>query len=132
MKLQQVYQDIETLDLHQIDEDNQVFCLLNSNAYPNKKIPFNYLLGVGIAEEINISQNENAFQKLTDFQKKNEGQFLFAALNYDLKNEVYPKLKSLNSEIISFPLAHIFQPASVFISQTSFNFKQNKTSRTKT
>ncbi|MEN9370270.1 MAG: hypothetical protein RI952_1135, partial [Bacteroidota bacterium] len=127
MKLQQVYQDIETLDLHQIDEDNQVFCLLNSNAYPNKKIPFNYLLGVGIAEEINISQNENAFQKLTDFQKKNEGQFLFAALNYDLKNEVYPKLKSLNSEIISFPLAHIFQPAKVFVGQKAINFKQDQT-----
>lgn len=127
MKHQQVYQDIETIDLHQIDEDNQVFCLLNSNAYASKKIPFNYLLGVGIAEEINISQNENAFQKLTDFQKKNEGQFLFAALNYDLKNEVYPKLKSLNSEIISFPLAHIFQPTKVFVGQNTINLKKDQT-----
>lgn len=127
MKQQQIYQDIETLDLHQIDEDNQVFCLLNSNAYPNKKISFNYLLGVGIAEEINISQNEKAFQKLTDFQKNNEGQFLFAALNYDLKNEVYPKLNSLNTEIIAFPLAHIFQPAKVFIGQNAINLKQDQT-----
>ena len=122
MSTQQIYIDEKLPSLNQIDEDNTVFCLLNSNQYQDDKSKYAFILGVGVADQIEIKEAENAFINLADFQQKHVGSFLFAALSYDLKNAVYPKLTSANTPLQLSPLAHVFAAQSVYLSNhTSAN-----------
>ena len=122
MSTQQIYIDEKLPSLNQIDEDNIVFCLLNSNQYRDDKSKYAFILGVGVADQIEIKEAENAFIQLANFQQKHIGSFLFAALSYDLKNAVYPKLTSANSPLHPSPLAHLFAAQSVYLSNhTSAN-----------
>jgi para-aminobenzoate synthetase component 1 len=116
MSTQQIYITEKLPSLNQIDEDNSVFCLLNSNQYQDDKSKYAFILGVGVADQIEIKEAENAFINLADFQKKHFGSFLFAALSYDLKNAIYPKLTSTNTPLQVSPLAHVFAAQSVYLS----------------
>jgi para-aminobenzoate synthetase component 1 len=122
MSTQQIYIDKKLPSLNQIDEDNSVFCLLNSNQYQDDKSKYAFILGVGVADQIEIKEAKNAFKQLANFQQKHVGTFLFAALSYDLKNAVYPKLTSANTPLQAAPLAHVFAAQSVYLSNhTSAN-----------
>ena len=123
MSTQQIYIDEKLPSLNQIDEDNSVFCLLNSNQYQDEKSKYAFILGVGVADHIEIKEARNAFLQLAIFQQKHVGTFLFAALSYDLKNAVYPKLTSANIPLQIAPLAHVFAAQSVYLSNhTSANY----------
>ena len=122
MSTQQIYINEKLPSLNQIDEDNAIFCLLNSNQYQDDKSKYAFILGVGVADQIEIKEAENAFNQLANFQQKHIGSFLFAALSYDLKNAVYPKLTSANTQLQTAPLAHVFAAQSVYLSNhTSAN-----------
>ena len=116
MSTQQIYIDEKLPSLNQIDEDNSVFCLLNSNQYQDEKSKYAFILGVGVADQIEIKEAKNAFLQLANFQQKHVGTFLFAALSYDLKNAIYPKLTSANIPLQIAPLAHVFAAQSVYLS----------------
>ena len=116
MSTQQIYINEKLPSLNQIDEDNAVFCLLNSNQYQDDKSKYAFILGIGVADQIEIKDAKNAFMQLADFQKKHIGTWLFSALSYDLKNAVYPKLTSANTPLHASPLAHLFAPKSVYLS----------------
>jgi len=122
MSTQQIYITEKLPSLNQIDEDNIVFCLLNSNQYRDDKSKYAFILGVGVADQIEIKEAENAFIQLANFQQKHIGSFLFAALSYDLKNTVYTRLTSANTQLHQSPLAHLFAAQSVYLSNhTSAN-----------
>ena len=116
MSTQQIYITEKLPSLNQIDEDNTVFCLLNSNQYQDDKSKYAFILGVGVVDQMLINTPENAFNQLAEFQKIHAGSFLFAALSYDLKNAVYPRLKSANTQLQQSPLAHLFAAQSVYLS----------------
>ena len=70
MSTQQIYITEKLPSLNQIDEDNTVFCLLNSNQYQDDKSKYAFILGIGVADQIEIKDVKNAFMQLADFQKK--------------------------------------------------------------
>ena len=119
MSTQQIYITEKLPSLNQIDEDNTVFCLLNSNQYQDDKSKYAFILGVGVVDQMLINTPENAFNQLAEFQKIHVGTFLFAALSYDLKNAVYPRLTSANKQLQQSPLAHLFAAQSVYLSNHS-------------
>ncbi len=116
MSTQQIYISENLPSLNQIDEANTVFCLLNSNQYQDEKSKYAFILGLGVVHEMEILAPENAFNQLAAFQKKHFGTWLFAALSYDLKNAVYPRLTSANMQLQQSPLAHLFAAQSVYLS----------------
>ena len=58
MSTQQIYITEKLPSLNQIDEDNTVFCLLNSNQYQDDKSKYAFILGVGVADQIEIKEAE--------------------------------------------------------------------------
>lgn len=116
MSTQQIYITENLPSLNQIDEANTVFCLLNSNQYQDDKSKYAFILGLGVFDQTEINTPENAFNQLAEFQKKHAGTFLFSALSYDLKNAVYPRLTSENTQLQQSPLAHLFAAQSVYLS----------------
>jgi para-aminobenzoate synthetase component I len=90
-----------------------IFCLLDNQHYNFSAPAFECLLAVGCspnaADKKNIIlQSGNAFEKLKNFYKKNNG-WLFGHLAYDLKNET-EKLSSANFDGIGFDDMHFFVP----------------------
>ena len=81
----------------------------DSNNYQDK-IPNSYdlLVGVGAVSSIKLIKEQNTFDKLKDFYK-NQQNWLFGFLSYDLKNDI-EKLKSENKDFIQFPALHFFTP----------------------
>ena len=70
MSTQQIYITENLPSLNQIDEDNTVFCLLNSNQYQDDKSKYTFILGVGVVDQMLNNTPENAFNQLAEFQKK--------------------------------------------------------------
>ena len=114
MSTQQIYISENLPSLKQIDEANTVFCLLNSNQYQDDKSKYAFILGIGVVDQMLINTSENAFNQLAEFQKKHLGTFLFAALSYDLKNEI-ENLKSNNPDNFNLPNLYFYQPKSFLV-----------------
>jgi hypothetical protein len=60
MSTQQIYITEKLPSLNQIDEDNTVFCLLNSNQYQDDKSKYAFILGVGVVDQMLVNDPENA------------------------------------------------------------------------
>jgi para-aminobenzoate synthetase component I len=88
------------------------FVFLDSNNYTTKATQYNYfeydfLAGISVREEILTNKN-NGFEALKAFSKNNND-WIFGYLSYDLKNEI-EDLTSNNTDEIVFPELHFFVP----------------------
>ena len=97
------------------------FALMDSNGFNNHATKFNYfefdfLAACGSIKNI-LGNNHNDFQKLDDLNKNNND-WLFGFLTYDLKNEL-ENLKSNNIDNLSFPNLHFFIPEFVIIGKNN-------------
>lgn len=102
--------DIEQFKLQLLAVSNQVthFCYLDSNNYPN--YPYSTFGSLFAIDAIDvISVNENCLEKFEAFHHQHKD-WLFGFLNYDLKNEIEPKLQSNKTDNIQNPLLHFFVP----------------------
>ena len=70
----------------------------------------NFICGWKSERSINIG-SENELADFDNFINKNQGEYIFSGISYDLKNSIYPYLESENEDRINFPIAslHIFQ-----------------------
>ena len=90
-----------------------IFCFLDNQHYNFSTPAFECLLAIGyspnVAKNKSIKlQSGNAFEKLKDFYKKNNG-WLFGHFGYDLKNET-EHLSSTNFDGIAFGDMYFFVP----------------------
>lgn len=86
-----------------IENNPETISLFNSNNSDKE-----YLIGWGKTNEIKLSTEENAFEKLNAFQLKHQD-WMMGYLSYDLKNDV-EELKSENNDDFAFPLLHFYIP----------------------
>jgi para-aminobenzoate synthetase component 1 len=102
--------DIKQFKLQLLAVSNQVkhFCYLDSNNYPNYPYStFGSLFAIDAVDVISV--NEDCLEKFEVFQQQYKD-WLFGFLNYDLKNEIEPKLQSNKIDNIQNPLLHFFVP----------------------
>ncbi|HUM50194.1 MAG TPA: anthranilate synthase component I family protein [Chitinophagales bacterium] len=102
--------NIETFKLQLLEISNAVkhFCYLDSNNYPNYPYStFGSLFAIDAVDVISV--NTNCLEQFEKFQQQHQDWF-FGFLNYDLKNEIEPTLKSNNIDNIQNPLLHFFVP----------------------
>ncbi len=104
-----------------INQNNDFFCLINSNLYNDNFGKFNWRLSIG-TNYLLLEESKDAFAKLKEFitDKSYAGYF-----GYDLKNDV-EKLRSDNQAIIQFPELFFFEEEMVFEEQ-SLNIISNNT-----
>ena len=98
-----------------------------------KNIPISYLnsndgsglLAFGEGDKI-ISNSANSLTQLSDFIKKNSGNYIFGFLSYDLKNEI-EKLSSTNADELNFPDVCFWTPKYVVkLRNEHFEFVQGE------
>jgi para-aminobenzoate synthetase component 1 len=83
------------------------------------------LLGFGLESSIRIS-DAHCLDRLQDFINENESKYIFGALNYNLKNEIY-NLESSKEDRINFPTILFWVPKYVVkIQQEHFDFVQGE------
>ncbi len=87
------------------------FCLLDNNGYDFNK-SFECIAGIGVEKKIEFSE-KNDFENLDQFQKENED-WIFGHVNYDLKNKI-EDLSSHHFDGIHFPNFVFFVPKIVII-----------------
>lgn len=94
------------IDLNKITTEFHQVAYLNSNDIHGRS-----LLALGAVDELVIGGDSeiDAFQALEDFTQSHKD-WVFGYLNYDLKNNLNPSLKSQNPELQSWPLLHFFRP----------------------
>lgn len=84
-------------------------CCLDSNHHEGGAYgQYAFLLAVGAAREIELTEAAGAFDKLKNFATASSD-WLFGYLSYELKNDV-ENLTSENTATQSFPLLHFFSP----------------------
>jgi len=84
-----------------------VFCCLDSNDFHDQYSKFDFLLAVGVENEL-IVNNGAAFPALEEFRKQHSG-WITGLLTYDLKNEI-EDLSSSNIDGLQFPELYFFAP----------------------
>lgn len=84
-----------------------VFCCLDSNNFNDPYSKFDWLLAIGVRDEIQINTGP-AFEVLENFRVKHPG-WMTGFFTYDLKNEV-EKLTSDNADQLHFPDLYFFVP----------------------
>jgi para-aminobenzoate synthetase component I len=85
------------------------------------------ILGIGRKTLLRLEQTD-PLEKIDEFLKSNQGQYIFMALSYDLKNKVMD-LKSENMDLIQFPLAMFWVPEFVVqIEESQITFLQGEAS----
>lgn len=105
-------------------------CILNNN-FKNSHNNSNFIAALGYREELSLDKDVRAFNSIRHFLDKHKDQWVFAALSYDLKNDV-EDLSSENADEILFPSAHIFIPEilifikenEVFINSSKINAEE--------
>ncbi len=103
--------------IYQLDKQESVFCLLNSNGYTNQYSKFQWVLGYGTNSKIELKKEHSAFDKLIEYQNSNPSKFLLGFFSYDLKNDV-ENLNSNNKASIQFPSLFFFDPKNLLFSTT--------------
>ena len=84
-----------------------IFCLLDNRQYHFEAPAFECLLAVGCKRMVEASK-EDTFESMKSFSK-DQNDWVFGHLAYDLKNEISP-LSSTNYDGIHFPDAFFFVP----------------------
>lgn len=77
---------------------------LGDNYFITRKDDSNFIIGWNPKNVLKINR-EDQLSQIDDFLSENSGEYIFTALNYDLKNAIYPSISSKNSDCIGFPLA---------------------------
>lgn len=96
------------------DVQSNVLCYLDSNNYDKDEYgQYASLLAVGVEKELCIEQSGAAFKVLKKFAKEQQ-QWFFGHLSYDLKNEV-ECLTSTNKDEVQFPELYFFVPTYLFL-----------------
>ncbi len=90
-----------------------IFCLLDNHEYSFSEPQFECLLAAGTIKTLPVSTH-NAFERLQNFVRDYDGDWIFGHLNYDLKNEV-EDLASENFDGIEFPDIFFFIPEIILI-----------------
>ncbi len=91
------------------------FCFLDSHEYNFQK-SYECIAGAGVISNFAVHDakaNKNSFEKLDLFRKQNKD-WIFGHVSYDLKNEI-EDLSSSNFDGIQFPVISFFVPEIVFI-----------------
>lgn len=91
--------------------ERQPLAFYNSHNYADKYKSYDFLLGCGAIDAVEISQAEN-FAALDSFFSKND--WCFGYISYDVKN-FFEQLSSQHYDGIALPLIHFFCPSLVFI-----------------
>lgn len=95
-------------------QQSDVICCLDSNNYQaDKYSAYNCLIAVGVEKELCVEHSGRAFDALQSFAKENN-EWLFGHLSYDLKNEV-EALTSNNKDFLEFPELYFFVPTYLFL-----------------
>lgn len=95
-------------------QQSDVICCLDSNNYQEDKYSaYDCLIAVGVEKELCIKESGTAFNALQAFAKE-QGEWLFGHLSYDLKNEV-EALSSNNKDSLEFPELYFFVPTYLFL-----------------
>jgi len=106
----QIYKEINTKTflpkLLQFLKQENVFVILDSNAYKDKFSTFDFLCAWGIRAY--FKETTELFDKLYKFHKVNKD-WLFGHFSYDVKNYI-EKLQSKNPDYIQFPEVFFFIP----------------------
>ncbi|HVS92485.1 MAG TPA: anthranilate synthase component I family protein [Mucilaginibacter sp.] len=89
-----------------------VFCCLDSNNFQDKYSKFDWLLAIGIKDEL-TGEAGSAFPALENFKARHTG-WLMGFLTYDLKNEI-ENLSSGNTEHLHFPDLYFFAPQHLIV-----------------
>ena len=112
-------------ELISISEKLDYFILLDScsDALPSQNginITYDFVAGLG-ASKI-IDKTNNFFSSVDSFVEENKGSWIFAHLNYDLKNAIEPILTSNNDDVLEFPEYTLFcaETTIVIINDTCF------------
>lgn len=92
-------------------EQFNYICWLDSNNHQEKFNSYEAILAVDAADSIKLTKTCNAFQLLSNFQKKVDD-YIFGFLSYDLKNDI-EKLTSTNPDGLNFPSLFFFQPKKI-------------------
>ena len=90
----------------------QYFTFLDSNNFVKNNTEYTYyeydfIAAIGSINEIKLNK-DNEFDKLSEFNKNNKD-WIFGHLSYDLKNEL-EKLESNNIDELNFPCLHFYIP----------------------
>lgn len=95
-------------------EQSDVICCLDSNTYQvDQYSAYDCLIAVGVEKELCVQESGRAFDDLESFAKENK-EWLFGHLSYDLKNEV-EALSSKNKDVLEFPELYFFVPTYLFL-----------------
>jgi para-aminobenzoate synthetase component 1 len=95
-------------------QQSDVICCLDSNHYQTDQYSaYDCLIAVGVEQELYVQESGTAFDALQSFAKENK-EWLFGHLNYDLKNEV-EALSSKNKDSLEFPELYFFVPKYLFL-----------------
>lgn len=95
-------------------QQSDVICCLDSNNYQSDKYSaYDCLIAVGVEKELCVQHSGTAFDDLKAFAKENK-EWLFGHLSYDLKNEV-EALESNNKDSLEFPELYFFVPTYLFL-----------------
>ena len=112
-------------ELISISEKLDYFILLDScsDALPSQNginITYDFVAGLGSSKI--IDQTNNFFSSVDSFVEENKGSWIFAHLNYDLKNAIEPILTSNNDDVLEFPEYTLFcaETTIVIINDTCF------------
>lgn len=90
-----------------------VVAYLDNNGYDGYQYT-NYETIVAIGVWDKLEAGENAWERWQQFSHKHQGEWLFAGLSYDLKNEL-EQLQSQQPDHLQFPLLHCFVPEHLFL-----------------
>ena len=83
------------------------------------------LLGFGVEKFIRL-QESSCLDKLLDFINSNKSNYIFGALNYNLKNEIH-QLNSVKQDYLDFPSVLFWVPKYVVkIHNENFEFVQGE------
>lgn len=85
-----------------------IFCFLDNQKYDFSKPAFECLLAAGSKRYVQADAG-NALHQLRDFYNRQQGEWLFGHLGYDLKNEIEP-LRSGHSDRVGFSDLFFFVP----------------------
>ena len=102
------------LKILELSKKHEVFSILDSNNWPNDQFhTFDLMAAFGSASFLSNNSKTSSFQKLRN-EYKNNKDWIFACLSYDLKNEL-EDLHSANFDAIESPNIQFFTPQYLFL-----------------
>lgn len=87
-----------------------VFCVLDSNNYPDRYSKFDFAIAVDVSKQIET----DCFESVQQFKTQNQKNWIFGGFSYDLKNSI-ETLNSRNKDFVKFPDAFFFVPKHILI-----------------